>query len=485
MKAKFLARVLAASALALSALAGIIGGSQSICAQGSSAKIVSVKVDASREWTVVRLEFDRSIPEYKLQLEDRTARLVLTMLNTNIAQAGLKGETVVDSFPVWKVTPYQGAVNCSLTIYLGYDCEYMIGKTDKSLLIKFPRQVSYDRSIEIGGGVTWHTQADEVAGRPIRYDWLEIPKDAASKLAVKSTYSLDRTKRTMNLAEMCTRSGAIAGVNAGYFSGQGVPVSTLVEDGLFITSGRYPTRPMMLVAKDGGVRIGRFTVRPELISGGKLVQLNGLNCEMKDSATVIYNWNYPFDEIPLEGFVYKLSNGKLSPVIGGGISELTSQNEYYIVSLLAPEANPLKGLPEDTLVEVRCRIYDRKTDELIEVTSGVGGAPMLVIDGVANVTLAEDNVPNDIANGVRARTAIALTGDGAVLLVVVSEIRESFYKGLELGELAGWLVKKGAVTAFNLDGGGSSQLVVGSNLINPYAGAPRKLNNAIMVVPKA
>jgi exopolysaccharide biosynthesis protein len=52
-----------------------------------------------------------------------------------------------------------------------------------------------------------------------------------------------------------------------------------------------------------------------------------------------------------------------------------------------------------------------------------------------------------------------------------------------LTELADWLIKQGAVTAFNLDGGGSSQLVVGDNLVNPYSGAPRKINNAILVMP--
>ncbi len=454
-----------------------------VCAQAAGAtKIQAIKFESSKEWVVLRIDFDKGIPEYRTEKETDADKLVVYFINTDIRPAGIKPNASIDTFPLWKMTPYQGSANSSLTIYTAYDCELLIGKTEKTLLLKFPREVSYSRQIDIAEGVSWNTYAEERSGKPLRFDWLEVRPGARAKLAVKSTYSLDRKRRTMDLTEMCAKSGALAGINAGYFSGQGVPVSTLVEDSLFLTSGRYPTRPMMLALKDGTIKIGRFTVRPELVSGDKFISLTGLNCALSDSATVVYNWNYPFEEIPLEGFVYLLKNGTLSP-ISGGITELISPNEYYIVSLLAPEANPLARVGPSIFNEVRCRIFDRDTNELLEVVGASGGGPMLVSNGVANVTNAEDFIPDNISKGARARTAMAVLKDGTVMLVIVSEIRESFYKGVELQELASWFVKNGAVTAFNLDGGGSSQLVVSNRLVTPYSGTPRKINNAILVMP--
>lgn len=445
-------------------------------------KIKAISIDSSNEWTIVKLDFDNAIPEYTLHFEKGSPKLVLIMIGTKIPEDVLKGETPVDRFPLWKVTPYQGSVNSSLTLYIAYSCEYLIGKTEKSLLLKFPRCMSYSREIEIGEGVLWRTEGKEIADRPLRYDWLVIPKSSEVKLAVESASSLNRSRRTMELTEMCSATGAIAAVNAGFFNGQGYPVSTLVEDGLFVTSGRYPSRPMLLLLRDGSIRLGRFTVRPELVIGGKVIPLNGLNVPISDSATVVYNWNYPFENIPLSGFVYLLKGGRLTPELEG-IRELSGSDEYYIVTTLMPEANPLSNVSPDTPVEVRTRIYDRATGKMLDVEDAVGGAPMLVKDGKINVSITEDFVREDISKNPRARTAIAILKDGTILLVVVSEVRDTFYKGVKLEELAKWLLAKGAVDAFNLDGGGSSQLVIEGALVNPYQGSPRKVHNGIFLVP--
>src|SRR3990172_2454145 len=109
----------------------------------------------------------------------------------------------------------------------------------------------------MGGGALWKTEAAEKANRPIRYDWIEIRPGAGVRLEARSAASLNRGRRTMTVAQFSKEEGALAALNAGFFNAQGFAVSTLVENGLLVSSGRYPTRPMMLFMKDGSTRIGR------------------------------------------------------------------------------------------------------------------------------------------------------------------------------------------------------------------------------------
>jgi hypothetical protein len=73
------------------------------------------------------------------------------------------------------------------------------------------------------------------------------------------------------------------------------------------------------------------------------------------------------------------------------------------------------------------------------------------------------------------RTAIGYSQNGKFLYIVVVDGRQPFYsQGMTLAELADLMVKLGAQDAMNLDGGGSSTLV-----IRGADGEPRLLNSPI------
>ena len=90
--------------------------------------------------------------------------------------------------------------------------------------------------------------------------------------------------------------------------------------------------------------------------------------------------------------------------------------------------------------------------------------------------LVENDMPTEgLDDGtVAPRTAIGLDGSGQKLIIVVIDGRQPFYsQGATLAELAEIMLYYGADTAMNLDGGGSSTLVVKGAL------GPRVLNSPI------
>jgi exopolysaccharide biosynthesis protein len=109
---------------------------------------------------------------------------------------------------------------------------------------------------------------------------------------------------------------------------------------------------------------------------------------------------------------------------------------------------------------------------------------MLVKQGNVFVTTKLEEFGSDVAGGRAPRTAVGLTQDGRILLVVVDG-RQALSKGMSLLELALFLRELGAVNAMNLDGGGSSEMIVKGRIVNkPSDGKERRVGNALAVVPR-
>ena len=98
----------------------------------------------------------------------------------------------------------------------------------------------------------------------------------------------------------------------------------------------------------------------------------------------------------------------------------------------------------------------------------VGGWPRIVEAG-RNVALAADSVEGTIPRFSRARhprSALGISRDSATLYVVAVDGRQQASVGMTLEELAEAMIALGAYEAMNLDGGGSTALVVRDSIVN-------------------
>jgi len=108
----------------------------------------------------------------------------------------------------------------------------------------------------------------------------------------------------------------------------------------------------------------------------------------------------------------------------------------------------------------------------------VGGMPILVQDGRVVA-------PSCTTSFCRAnpRTGIGYTANGGIVLVVVDG-REKGSTGATLVRFAQLMKDLGAVQALNLDGGGSTTMVVQGDVVNvPSDGVQRSISNAVLVLP--
>ncbi|HEV8683656.1 MAG TPA: phosphodiester glycosidase family protein [Actinomycetota bacterium] len=111
------------------------------------------------------------------------------------------------------------------------------------------------------------------------------------------------------------------------------------------------------------------------------------------------------------------------------------------------------------------------------VGDSIGGYPLLLRDGETMVTECSASICFR-----HPRTAIGVDAEGRILLVVVDGRRRRSV-GMDLVDLANLLRRLGAVSALNLDGGGSSTMVVRGQVVNrPSDGHERPRSTAVLVL---
>ena len=107
-------------------------------------------------------------------------------------------------------------------------------------------------------------------------------------------------------------------------------------------------------------------------------------------------------------------------------------------------------------------------------------------DGLASALIINGEIQTqNLASGVNPRTAIGQRSDGAVLLLVLDG-RSINTLGATMENTCDILLRYGAVNAGNLDGGSSSVMVYGGEIINNCASVtgPRRIPTGFIVLPE-
>lgn len=104
-----------------------------------------------------------------------------------------------------------------------------------------------------------------------------------------------------------------------------------------------------------------------------------------------------------------------------------------------------------------------------------------VLDGIDEVEV-DTNFGNHSIQGDQPRTAIGVVADNHLLLVVVDGRSAGYSAGATMTELATLMRGLGAVTAYNIDGGGSSTMFFDGEVVNrPSNGGERGTSDILYV----
>ena len=327
-------------------------------------------------------------------------------------------------------------------------------------------------------GVTYRFWQRATAKGPVSIYTLEMdPK----KARLQAVLSQDQIPGFETVSSMTARTGALAAVNGGYFEPDGEIIG-LMKMNQEMVSLSYIPRSAVGIYNDGMVRIGKPDdyVGTVKLPNGMLVAVSGINQERTEDSLILYN-HFNGDSTGTNDFgaEYVLVKGKIVK-INKDKGNTPIPDEGVVLSVHGKARAAFDGLKIGDAVELKQslgNLWDRADDVL-------GAGPMLVQGGQVYVTTKLEKFGNDVAGGRAPRTAIGRTKQGNVLLVVVDG-RQQKSIGMTLTEIAILMQELGAEDAMNLDGGGSSEMVVGNEVMNrPSDGRERSVGAVLAVFPK-
>ncbi len=217
----------------------------------------------------------------------------------------------------------------------------------------------------------------------------------------------DQTDNRETVSSFARDLGACVAVNGGYFNMSATPAR---HGGLLLSNGVLLEPATRTVTRDS---MQYEAVRAAIGFIGEEVQIAWVTT----SAGLVYSWPAP------------------------------------------PNHQP--GIPGDPL--------DSETATIWAVRDALSAGPSLIKGGRIRITSDEEVFFGSSIPDVHPRSAAGRTEDGALLVMVVDG-RHELSRGVYLEELATMMIDLGVVEALNLDGGGSSALVVNGALLNRPGG---------------
>ena len=332
---------------------------------------------------------------------------------------------------------------------------------------------------DLGNGLAYTFWQDDMSGLPVRIYAMTLAPD--SRYELRPFSGAGAVNGRGRLAKAVAANGARAAVNACYFDTDGWVIGNCKWDGSFFGVDDTP-RSAFVVDKEGKASIQKDLSYLGTVSlpDGHTLTIKGLNRQRITDDLVLFNRNYAGNTRTNEhGREVRVGKGRATEVSAKGNMRL--DHDSLVLSGHGVNADALARVRRGDRVAIAQTLGSRLADEARLV---VGGGPLLVEKGVVNVRSREESIAPDIAYGRAPRTGVGVKADGTVLLMVVDG-RSQYSAGMSLKEFAMYLKRFGAVSAVNLDGGGSSEMVLDGKIMNrPSDGSERPVSIGLGIFRK-
>ncbi|PQV63012.1 putative protein (DUF2233) [Abditibacterium utsteinense] len=324
---------------------------------------------------------------------------------------------------------------------------------------------------QIAPGITLLSVSTQTPSGPLRF-WLVRAQKMVWQLGLQVADPQNIAGKR-SVRDMAGTSGATVAINGGFFAYDGAAVGAVKVGGEW---QRLPWKSRTaLMWNNDTAQIAPLAGRCELsltLQNGTTpihdaalngFSLPGTHTNLNDGFAVL---------MPRFGVKYKRKLGDEIAEFSDGQRILRAQDE--LPGEISIPANGFllvaRGQAALTLRQVRTARWKVKlgAPQFDKFPNILGAGPRLIENSFVKTTeIAEEFRPDVVARG--PRTAVGFDQNGNTLFLV-ADGRQAASVGLTIPETAQLFQSLGATEAINLDGGSSTQLVIGGELINAPSG---------------
>jgi hypothetical protein len=354
---------------------------------------------------------------------------------------------------------------------------------------------------KVADGVQLFTLNDGRILEPAGALAVQILRIDPTKVELRSVLAMDRPMNLEAVPDMAMRHHAIAAINAGFFVVKnGDPAGVLeVEHELVsetsLTRGavgivRSPGAPMRLLFDRVSAEV---TLNYQRNGESLSVQVDGIDTTRARTKLMLYTPRFgPHSDTADTGVEWQMAGTPLRVTERRPSAGKTPiPKDGAVLSFggtVLPTALEMLDLDQDVSLDTRFTTrMGSAPAEWAKANDVVGGAGLLVHNGQVVTDWTDEQLRAGFNTERHPRTMIGTSRGGIIWLVTVDGRNPDISVGMTFTELQKLAVGLKLENALNLDGGGSTTMVVGGRVVNHPSDktGPRKVSDGLVVVPKS
>lgn len=333
---------------------------------------------------------------------------------------------------------------------------------------------------------------------------VDIKKPDITVRSVKANELLGTKEKTSEMFLRYKMSGfdVIAAINADFFEADGEVVSNMISNGEIVKAVKFSDSPFneftnsqLAVDSDDNLYIDQFVFSGNLIlPNGISEEVHRINSKPDSNSIILYNHfqGKITPSLPREWFVVDFvlfplnTQGDTLIYITTGKTTLRNYeipNQGMILS-----ANNKYGYYLDREIKVgdTIKVVYEFSPKLNNLKSLIGGWPLLVKAGMNMIrrNTALEGVSEKFSEQRHPRTGIGYSADKNKLYLITVDGRQQSSRGMTLLEFANLMIAEGVHFGLNLDGGGSTTMLINGKVVNNPSDTTgeRMVGNSILIL---
>jgi hypothetical protein len=340
------------------------------------------------------------------------------------------------------------------------------------------------RDIKWAPGIRWRQDWVEVGSDRFGVRWLEIDLNKPG-IEVKPIGKPDTLTGIVSLADMAKQWQAYAAINGGFFNRNNyLPLGGLRRDGLWL-SAPVLRRGAIGWNYQGEVKIAPLSFQETITtSTGREFPVIFFNSGYVRAGIARYNrqWGKTYTPLTDNEIIVIVQDKRVAKryqAAKAGKKAYEIPKDGYLLTLRSFRS-AASWFPVGT------RITSERSPQPSDFNNYpqiLGAGPILLQDGDKVLNVRQESFSRNFVEGKAPRSVIGTTDSGKLLLATIhyscTAGEKAFAPSLET--TAKIMQKLGAVDALNLDGGNSSTLYLGGQILNKFPRQTGRIHNGIGV----
>ncbi|MEH2270862.1 MAG: phosphodiester glycosidase family protein [Nostoc sp.] len=381
---------------------------------------------------------------------------------------------------IQKVEVVKNQTVISLSVPFGLSPQVSTVANPNRLIIDIRPDPLEERDITWAPGLRWRQHYVNLGTERFPVVWLEVNPRKFGLMLKPMWASPDGLAGTAPLIQTAQRYLAVAGINGGYFNRNNrLPLGAIRRDSQWL-SGPILNRGAIAWNDSGQFYFGRLTLEETLIAANdQRLPILFLNSGYVQSGIARYTpaWGSTYTPLTDNEIILVVQKDQITNQLPGGkvgVTAVPIPQNGYLLTLRANAASAASQLPIGSAVSISSTTTPVDFSRYPYI---IGAGPLLVQNRQIVLDAKGEKFSNAFIAEKAIRSGICTTATGT-LMITATHNRVGGY-GPNLAEHAQLMQLMGCVNALNLDGGSSTSLYLGGQLLDRSPSTAARVHNGI------